>query len=62
MMHQIATPSRIAQPVSRKTILGLSLGYDLLDYDFSDDAALESASPWDRIHGLNLALPSSETS
>jgi hypothetical protein len=47
----------VAQPVSRKTILGLSLSYDHLDYDFSDDAALESASPWDRVHGLNLALP-----
>ena len=47
----------VAQPVSRKTILGLSLSYDLLDYDFSEDAVLESASPWDRVHGLNLALP-----
>jgi len=47
----------VAQPVSRKTILGLSLSYDLLDYDFSEDAQLESASPWDRVHGLNLALP-----
>jgi len=47
----------VAQPVSRKTILGLSLSYDHLDYDFSDDAALDSASPWDRVHGLNLALP-----
>ena len=47
----------VAQPISRKTILGLSLSYDLLDYDFSDDVVLESASPWDRVHGLNLALP-----
>ena len=47
----------VAQPVSRKTILGLSLSYDLLDYDFSDDVVLESASPWDKVHGLNLALP-----
>ena len=47
----------VAQPVSRKTILGLSLGYDLLDYDFSDDVVLESASPWSRVHGLNLAIP-----
>lgn len=46
----------VAQPVSRKTLLGLSLSYDLLDYDFSDDAQLESASPWDRVHGLNLAF------
>jgi hypothetical protein len=47
----------VAQPVSRKTILGFSLSYDYLDYDFSEEAALESASPWDKIHGLNLALP-----
>jgi hypothetical protein len=47
----------VAQPVSRKTILGLSLSYDLLDYEFSDDVLLEEASPWDRVHGLNLALP-----
>ena len=47
----------VAQPISRKTILGLSLGYDLLDYEFSDDVLLEGASPWDRVHGLNLALP-----
>lgn len=47
----------VAQPVSRKTILGLSLSYDLLDYEFSDDVTLESASPWDRVHGLNLSLP-----
>lgn len=47
----------VAQPVSRKTILGLSLSYDLLDYDFSDDVVLEAASPWDRVHGLNLSVP-----
>ncbi len=47
----------VAQPVSRKTILGLSLSYDHLDFDFSEDAELESASPWDKVDGLNLALP-----
>jgi hypothetical protein len=35
----------------------MSLSYDLLDYDFSDEVVLESASPWSRVHGLNLALP-----
>lgn len=45
------------RPVSRKTLLGLSFNYDFLDYDFSDDARLESASPWDQVHGLNLSLP-----
>ena len=47
----------VAQPISRKTILGLSVSYDLHDYEFSDDVVLESASPWDRVHGLNLSLP-----
>jgi len=47
----------VAQPISRKTILGLGVSYDLLDYEFSDDVVLESASPWDRVHGLNLSLP-----
>ena len=35
----------VAQPISRKTILGLSVSYDLHDYEFSDDVVLESASP-----------------
>lgn len=47
----------VAQPISRKTILGLSVSYDLHDYEFSDDVVLESASPWDKVHGLNLSLP-----
>lgn len=47
----------VAKPVSRKTILALSLSYDLLDYEFSDDVLLESATPWNGVHGLNLALP-----
>ena len=47
----------VAQPVSRKTILGLSLGYDLSDYDFSEDAGLDSATPWDKVHALNLSFP-----
>lgn len=45
------------KPVSGKTLVGLSLNYDYLDYEFSDDAQLEGASPWDRVHGLNLAVP-----
>ena len=47
----------VAQPLSRKTILGLSFSYELHDYEFSDDVVFDSASPWDRVHGLNLALP-----
>lgn len=47
----------VAQPISRKTILALSLGYDYSDYDFSEDAVLESASPWDKVHAFNLAFP-----
>ena len=47
----------VARPISRKTVLGLNLNYDFLDYDFSDDAQLESANPWDQVHGLNLSFP-----
>ena len=47
----------VAQPVSRKTIVGVSLGYDYSDYEFSEDAVLESASPWDKVHAFNLGFP-----
>ena len=45
------------KPISRKTFVGLSLSYDYLDYDFSDEAELDGASPWDRVNGLNLSVP-----
>ena len=35
----------------------MSLGYDYSDYEFSDDAVLESASPWDKVHAFNLGFP-----
>lgn len=47
----------VGRPVGRKTFLASSLSYDFLDYDFSDEAQLDAASPWDHVHGLNLGLP-----
>lgn len=56
-VSSILIRASVAQPVSRKTILGLSLGYDYSDYEFSEEAMLESASPWDKVHAFNLGLP-----
>jgi len=47
----------VAMPVSRRTLVGLGISYDVHDYEFSGSTSLGGAKPWNDMRRIGLAFP-----
>jgi hypothetical protein len=47
----------VAMPVSRRTLVGLGISYDIHDYEFSGSPSLGAAQPWNDMRRIGLAFP-----